>query len=192
MTTMSGRIRRRCLRAVGNLRDQRTSRTRGFGVMDGFRHLGQGGEVHFQLRQVADGDFRGNLHAVAHLRVREGIGLLPYSALSMGVLTGKYLGGAKPAGARFTIFERNVDRYNPPRAQDAIAAYVALAKKYAIEPAALAIAFAASRAYTTSVILGATSVEQLQVDMSAADLVLTPDIRADIEAIYNQYPDPTA
>lgn len=129
---------------------------------------------------------------LSEICLREDIGLLPYSALSMGVLSGKYLGGQKPAGARFTIYERNADRYNPQRAQPAVETYMNVAKKHGLDPAAMALAYAATRPFTTSVILGATSVEQLQIDLSAADVVLTPEILKDIEAVYAAYPDPTA
>jgi aryl-alcohol dehydrogenase-like predicted oxidoreductase len=57
---------------------------------------------------------------LAEFSMRENIPLLAYSVLNMGVLTGKYLGGAKPEGARFTLFERNGERYNPPRAQESV------------------------------------------------------------------------
>lgn len=129
---------------------------------------------------------------LAEMCLRENIGLLPYSALSMGVLTGKYLDGQKPAGARFTIFERNKDRYNPPHAQEAVRTYVELARANNMDPAVLALAFAKQRAFTTSVILGATSVEQLTTDMQAADVTLSPEIMQEIEKIYTQFPDPTA
>ncbi len=129
---------------------------------------------------------------LSEISLRENIGLLAYSSLSMGVLTGKYLGGQKPAGARFTIFERNVDRYNPDRAQEAIACYIDIAKKYSLAPAAMALAYVTQRSFTTSVILGATSVEQLTEDLGAGNLVLSAEVLEDIENVYRQYPDPTA
>ena len=129
---------------------------------------------------------------LAEMCLREQVGLLPYSALSMGVLTGKYLDGARPAGARFTIFERNKDRYNPPHAQEAVRRYVELARAHRMDPAVLALTFAKQRAFTTSVIIGATSIEQLVTDMQAADTVLSPESMQEIEAIYTTFPDPTA
>ncbi len=66
--------------------------------------------------------------------LREDVGLLAYSPLSGGVLSGKYLGGAKPAGARFTLFTRNSERYNNPHVQEAIAAYVQLARDNNLDP----------------------------------------------------------
>src|SRR6185436_16991858 len=98
---------------------------------------------------------------LSEMCLRENIGLLPFSVLNRGVISGKYLGGARPPGARFTLWERDIDRYNPSRVEPAVKAYMALAKKIGIEPAQLAIAFASSRAFTTSVIIAATSLKQL-------------------------------
>ncbi len=110
----------------------------------------------------------------------------------MGVLTGKYLNDQKPAGARFTIFGRNIDRYNPPYAQEAVAKYVEITKRYNLQPAAMALAYVAQCNFTTSVILGATSVEQLTEDMLAGYLTLSTYILTEIESIYKVHPDPTA
>ena len=129
---------------------------------------------------------------LAEFALREDVGLLPYSALSMGVLTGKYLKGNKPAGARFTIFERNVERYNPSHAQEAVSRYVDLAKQNSLDPAAMALAYVRQKQFTTSVILDATSVEQLASDMVAGDLMLSLDVLKSIETIYKEFPDPTA
>ncbi len=120
------------------------------------------------------------------------LGLLAFSPLSMGVLTGKYLGGARPEGARFTLTNRNAPRYNSEAAQPAVAAYVAIAKKHGIDPAAMAIAFAASRPFVTSAIFGATTLEQLKTNISAGDLILSPEILAEIEDVYKAIPDPAA
>lgn len=130
---------------------------------------------------------------LSEICLRENIASLPYSVLNMGVLTGKYLGGAQPAGARFTGTGRNRPRYNPDHdeAQRAFAAYVSLEKELGYKPGQLSIAFAASRSFTTSVILGATSVEQLQIDIEAGDISLTQDALLRIEEIYRTMPDPT-
>jgi aryl-alcohol dehydrogenase-like predicted oxidoreductase len=129
---------------------------------------------------------------LSEMCLRENLGLLPYSVLSMGVLTGKYLGGAKPAGARFTLFTRNQERYNPPRAQVVIENYIEIANKYGLSPAAMAVAFAAGRSFTTSAILGATSVEQLKEVVEVGGQPLPQEVLVDIEATYQMYPDPTA
>lgn len=129
---------------------------------------------------------------LAEMCLREHVGLLVYSPLSMGVLTGKYLGGALPKGSRFDYSDRNVARYNPPHAQEAIKAYVALAKKHNITPAQLAIAFTLTRPFVTSSIIGATSVEQVKEDISAVDVQLSQDVLDEIEQIHTRLPNPIA
>jgi aryl-alcohol dehydrogenase-like predicted oxidoreductase len=129
---------------------------------------------------------------LAEMGIRENVGLLAYSPLSMGALSGKYIGGARPEGARFTLFERNSARYNSDTSQPAIEQYVAIAKKHEIDPAAMAIAFVASRPFVTSAIFGATTLEQLKTNISAGDLELSSEIFAEIDAVYKKYPDPAA
>jgi aryl-alcohol dehydrogenase-like predicted oxidoreductase len=115
--------------------------------------------------------------------MRERVSLLAYSPLGQGFLTGKYLNGARPAGARTTLFNRG-QRYQTPGAEPAIEAYVALARDLGLDPAELAIAFVASRPFVTSTIIGATSMEQLRTDIAAADVTITPEIEERIDAIH--------
>jgi aryl-alcohol dehydrogenase-like predicted oxidoreductase len=129
---------------------------------------------------------------LSEIGLRENVGLLAYSPLSMGVLSGKYLGGARPEGARFTLTNRNSARYNSPAAQPAVEAYVAIAKKHGIDPAAMAISFVASRPFVTSAIFGATTLDQLKINISAGELDLSPEIFAEIEEVYKAIPDPAA
>ena len=119
--------------------------------------------------------------------LRENIGLLPYSPLSMGSLTGKYLGGVRPPGARMTLTDRN-SHYNPPQSQAVIQRYVDLAKKHGLDPATMAIAFAASRSFVTSTIIGATTLEQLAVDIEAGNITLSPEVMSDIADIHREMP----
>ena len=128
---------------------------------------------------------------LAEMSIKERVGLLAYSPLGMGALTGKYLNGAKPAGARFTLFERNQVRYNPPHAQEAIEQYVQLAKDNGLDPAQMAIAFINTRQFTTSTIIGATSVEQLKTNIDAGELTLSKEVLAGIEDIHSRMPDVT-
>lgn len=128
---------------------------------------------------------------LSEIALNEDIGLLAYSVLNMGVLTGKYINGARPKGARFSISHRSYSRYNPDHAQPAIKAYIALANKYNIEPAQMAIAFAMNRGFTASVIIGATKIDQLRSDIEASGLVLIPELLSEIENLYLNYPDPT-
>jgi aryl-alcohol dehydrogenase-like predicted oxidoreductase len=128
---------------------------------------------------------------LSEIAIKEQVGLLAYSALNMGVLTGKYLDGARPVGARFTDTMRNSARYNPEHAEPVVRKYVELAKKYDMTPAELALAFVAAQRFTTSVIIGATTMDQLKVCIDAGELELTSELLADIQALYTEHPDPT-
>ncbi len=122
---------------------------------------------------------------------KNGVGLLAYSVLSMGVLSGKYLGGARPQGARFTESSWN-GHYNAETVQEPLRRYVGVAKKYGLDPAQMALQFAASREFMGSVIIGATSLEQLKTNIDAFDVPLPPEVEQEIQAIYETHPDPHA
>lgn len=126
---------------------------------------------------------------LAEVTAREGVGLLAYSPLGQGYLTGKYLGAARPAGARTTLFDRG-QRYEKTNAEEAIAAYCALAGELGVSPATLALAFVASRSFVASTIIGATTLAQLEEDLAAFDFAITPEIAAKIDAIHLRYPNP--
>jgi aryl-alcohol dehydrogenase-like predicted oxidoreductase len=120
---------------------------------------------------------------------REDCGLLAYSPLAGGTLTGKYLGGAKPPGARMTLFS-GYDRYFKPRGIAATERYVDLARRHGLDPAQMALAFVHTRPFVTSTIIGATSLDQLEADMAAFDLALPDEVLADIEAVHQDNPNP--
>ncbi|NLH81479.1 MAG: aldo/keto reductase [Phyllobacteriaceae bacterium] len=126
---------------------------------------------------------------LAEVTAREGIGLLAYSPLGQGYLTGKYLNGARPAGARTTLFDRG-QRYEKVNAEAAIAAYVELAREIGVSPATLALAFVTARPFVTATIIGATTMAQLDEDLAAFDFTLTPEIAAKIDAIHLRFPNP--
>ena len=119
---------------------------------------------------------------LAEACLNEGVGRLGYSALAQGYLTGKYRGGALPRGARKTLFDR-LQRYEGPGAAEAIEAYLALADEAGLDPTTMAIAFAMSRPFMTSVILGATSTDQLATCLSAAEVTLPDDLLARIDTL---------
>jgi aryl-alcohol dehydrogenase-like predicted oxidoreductase len=121
--------------------------------------------------------------ALAEVSMREEVSLLAYSPLGQGFLTGKYLDGARPEGARTTLFNRG-QRYQTPGAEAAIAAYVGLARELGLDPAELAIAFVDSRPFVTSTIIGATSMAQLEADIAAVRVEITPEIEERINAIH--------
>ncbi len=127
--------------------------------------------------------------ALAEISHREDIGLLAYSPLAQGYLTGKYLDGARPPGARSTLFNRG-QRYEKPGAEEAIRAYLALARDLAIDPAQLAIAFVTSRSFVASNIIGATTMEQLKVNVGSVSVTITPEIEERIDAIHQVHLNP--
>lgn len=129
---------------------------------------------------------------LSEFALKEKISLLAYSPLAMGALSGKYLGGAMPEGARFTLFERNRLRYNGPHVQAGLERYVEIAKWHGLDPAQMAIAFAAGRPFAASAIIGATTMEQLKSDIAAGGMILSEDVMKDIAKVYFEIPDPTA
>jgi aryl-alcohol dehydrogenase-like predicted oxidoreductase len=130
--------------------------------------------------------FEVGLAEIAH---RESVGLLAYSPLGFGVLTGKYLDGQRPEGARLTRFQR-FQRYTREAAQAPIRAYVETARKHGLDPAQMALAYVNSRPFLTSTIIGATSLEQLASNIASIDLELSAEVLAEIEAIHQRHPNP--
>lgn len=126
---------------------------------------------------------------LAEMAIREQIGLLAYSPLAFGMLTGKYENGARPADGRLTLFER-FQRYNNPQAVSATAKYVALARQHGLDPSQMALAYVTSRPFVTSNIIGATNLEQLAVNLGSIDVSLSDEVIAGIEAIHATQPNP--
>ena len=120
---------------------------------------------------------------------REQVSLLAYSPLGQGYLTGKYENGALPPHSRKTLFDR-LGRYEKGNGPRAVTAYVTLAKKHGLDPAQMAIAYAVSRPFVTSCIIGATSMAQLKTDIEGASLTLLDDVLEDIDKIHLDYPNP--
>lgn len=130
--------------------------------------------------------FEIGLAEIAH---RERVGLLAYSPLGFGVLSGKYLDGQRPAGARLTRFQR-FQRYTREIAQAPIRAYAALARRHGLDPAQMALAYVNSRPFLTSTIIGATSLEQLAANLASIEIELPADLVAEIDAIHTTQPNP--
>ena len=118
---------------------------------------------------------------------RSQVGLLAYSPLAQGYLTGKYIDGARPAGARTTLFERG-DRYEVPGANEAIKSYVAYAKSIGMDPSVMANSFVNSRDFVTSNIIGATSMEQLKLAVGSIEVNLDEENIKAIETIHRSNP----
>lgn len=132
---------------------------------------------------------RGFEAGLAEIALREEVGLMAHSPLAMGVLTGKYLDGARPDGARLTLFDR-FQRYATPEAILPVARYVQLARDNGLEPAQMALAYVASRPFVTAAVLGATSCAQLAADLDADQVELDMEVLELIETIHTEQPNP--
>ncbi len=126
---------------------------------------------------------------LAELSHNENVGLLPFSPLACGLLTGKYQNNQKPAGSRMTISPDLNGRVNEA-SLDAADAYVAIAEKHGLDPSQMAIAFCNQRPFVTSSIIGATNLEQLAINIAASDITLSDEVLAEILQAYRQYPMP--
>jgi aryl-alcohol dehydrogenase-like predicted oxidoreductase len=128
--------------------------------------------------------------ALAETCHREQVGLLAYSPLAFGNLTGKYAHGARPAGARLTLFGDQWPRYRKPRIGDAVAMYAAIASRVGVTPATLALAWAYRSPYVASTIIGATSIGQLTEALSAWSVTLDAETLTAIDAVHDQVTNP--
>ena len=123
---------------------------------------------------------------MAEVSVREHCGLLAYSPLAFGALSGKYLGGVRPAKARMTLFPV-FSRYFTDKGVAATEAYVSLARDHGLDPSQMALAFVNSRAFVTSNIIGATTVDQLKINIDSADLHLSEEVLNAIEELHDRH-----
>ena len=128
--------------------------------------------------------------ANSEVSIREKCGLLAYSPLAGGRLSGKYINNKKPANARYTLWPRRFSRHNTERGEIAIEKYVNLAMKYNIAPATFANAFVNDRSFVTSNIIGATNMIQLKENIDSIDLILSKEILEEIENIHLSDPNP--
>ncbi len=117
------------------------------------------------------------------------VGLLAYSPLAFGWLTGKYLADPKAHG-RITLFPGFGQRYNKPNVPAATAEYVRIAWEAGLTPATMALAWARNRWFTSSVIVGATTLHQLKEDLDSAEVTLSAEVLDKIEAVHRLYPNP--
>ncbi|MDH5445914.1 MAG: NADP(H)-dependent aldo-keto reductase [Gammaproteobacteria bacterium] len=127
---------------------------------------------------------------LAEISIREQCGLLAYSPLGFGVLSGKYAGGARPEGARITNWP-DYNRYMNDEAVAATEAYVALARQHELDPAQMALAFINRQDFLTSNIIGATNLEQLKSNIDSINIELSEEVISGIEAIHKQHPNPS-
>lgn len=130
--------------------------------------------------------FEVGLSEISHY---EGVQLLAYSPMAFGCLSGKYLNGAKPAGARCSLFER-FQRYFTPQGIKATQAYVALAQEAGLDPAQMALAFVNQRPFVAANIIGATSIAQLKANIDSINLELSEEVLTKIQEIGTTYSNP--
>lgn len=131
--------------------------------------------------------YEGGLSEFSH---REGVGLLAYSPLAFGALTGKYLNGARPQGSRLSAVYRAFNRYDSPSAQEAIAGYVGIAREHGLTAAQLALAYLIDKPFVSSALTGQTTLAQLRENLAALDVVLTDEIKAQVQAVHQRVPNP--
>ena len=119
----------------------------------------------------------------------ENVGLLAYSPLAFGYLTGKFRHGARPANARVSLFSR-FSRYSNPESEWATEQYAQLAERHGLTPTQLALAFIKQQFFVTSTIIGATNLDQLKENIQAFDIDLSAEVLQGIEDIHRQQPNP--
>lgn len=130
--------------------------------------------------------FDNGLSEICH---REDVRLLAYSPLAFGRLSGKYLNGARPEGARCTLWERFA-RYSGPNSDAAVAEYVAIAKEAGLDPAQMALAWINGRPHVAANIIGATTMDQLRDNIASIDVKLDGEVRRQIDEAHSRHPNP--
>ncbi|MGC1514709.1 MAG: aldo/keto reductase, partial [Maribacter sp.] len=126
---------------------------------------------------------------MAEISAREQVGLLAYSPLGFGVLSGKYLGDRLPEGSRLDLFPQ-YGRYNGTTAVQATQKYYELAQANGLSLAQMALAFVNTRPFVTSTIIGATTMRQLEENIGSIDVTLSEQVLKAIEAIHQLMPNP--
>jgi aryl-alcohol dehydrogenase-like predicted oxidoreductase len=175
---------------AGKVRHIGLSNESAWGTMTYLKHAEMNGLARVQSVQNAYSLLnRTNETAMAEIFMRENVGLLAYSPLAQGFLTGKYLDGAKPAGARNTLFNRG-QRYEKPGSEAAIRAYVDLAREFSLDPAQMALAFVNTRPFMGANIIGATTMAQLRTNIGSINVAMTPELEARINAIHQVHMNP--
>lgn len=126
---------------------------------------------------------------LAEMAIRENVGLLAYSPLAFGVLSGKFLNGARPPEARVVRWSRFA-RYSGEIAEKTTAAYVEIAHRHGLDPAQMALAFVNRQRFLTSTLIGATTMAQLKTNLGSATIHLSQEVMDAIEAVHKGQPNP--
>ncbi len=174
----------------GKVRHVGLSNETSWGTMQFLHHATSKGQVRVASIQNAYNLLNRTYEiGLAEITMREQVGLLAYSPLAQGYLSGKYLNGARPAGARTTLFNRG-QRYETPGAEEAVGKYVALAQEFGLDPSQMALAFVNSRPFVNSNIIGATSMTQLKIVIDSVNVTISPELEARINAIHQIHCNP--
>lgn len=126
---------------------------------------------------------------MSEIAMNEGCGLLAWSPLTRGMISGKYLEGARPAGSRLSI-ETRIEHRVYPQTDEAIVQYIGLAQLHQLDVCQMAIAFVLGKPFVTSVLVGATNMTQLKTDIAAQSINLSPAVLQGIQEIHRRYPAP--
>jgi aryl-alcohol dehydrogenase-like predicted oxidoreductase len=124
---------------------------------------------------------------LSEIALAEDCGLLAWSPLTRGIISGKYLNGAKPEGARLTI-ETRAEHRSGSLVDAAVSEYLALAQQHDLDVCQMALAFVNSKPFVTSNLIGATNMTQLSANIDSIELTLSDEVMAGIEAIRRRYP----
>ena len=127
---------------------------------------------------------------LSEISIREKSGLLAYSPLAGGFLTGKYRNNNLPKNSRQKLFADYYTRYSKPNASPVIEKYYNIAKKFGLNFAQMSIKFCEIQKFLTSVIIGATTMEQLKIDIESVNVNLTKEIIKEINDVQIKYPNP--
>lgn len=133
---------------------------------------------------------RGYEVGMSEVSMRENIGLLAYSPLAQGVLTGKYIDGKTPEGARGTLFPRFIARYKNEGSEKAVLEYQKIANKHGLTLTELSLAYINQLPFVTSNIIGATKMSQLKENINSINIELSEEILEEIEAVHKAIPNP--
>ncbi len=128
-------------------------------------------------------------YGMSEVSLRENIGLLVYSPLGFGVLSGKYLGGKMPKGSRIDLFP-NYNRYYTAQTEPAILAYKKIADKHNLSLAEMSLAFVNQLPFVTSNIIGASKMSQLKENINSINIHLSDEIISEINAVHRIMPNP--
>ncbi len=175
--------------AAGKVRHVAVSNETPWGMMEFLRLADQAGLPRIASIQnpynLLKRDFEFSL---AEMSCRTGVGLLAYSPLAMGVLSGKYLDRAMPEGSRMALFGEYFPRYRSERATQETAKYVAVARRHGLDPAQMANTFVNMQPFVTANIIGARTMDQLAAAVATGEMVLSKDVLDEIETIHKATP----